>query len=505
MKRLFSLIVMTLFALGLMAEAIPAGYYESIDGKQDSVLKSALSLLVRGGERYEYGPNQYHSTDDAEGKWKKGDLKAYGTWQALPQTDMHPDGIVWDMYSNCVRYYPNKLGDSGCSLNIEHCLPKSWWGWWSKNASNQDTREESWRAYKDLYNLNPSDAQANSNKSNYAPGHVQKGDKFDNGSFRMDSKSKSQYNYICFEPEEQYRGDFARAYFYVATAYEFLEWKADYSQYADTKKYLVFSDAIQQVLLDWHRADPVSDKERCRADRISDIQHNRNPYIDYPELVEYIWGEKKGQAVDLSALTCEFKTDVCPEPILPTPGPIQYDTLINLPAIAKNAVANYTNGTIQGAEANLVSNGTASCTMGSSTKDGEISFSGLNLTDTVVLDFRASAYNTAGSMQLDIYINNDTTPLRTIEVTVEKNTRDEIHYYTTLPKTTTSFRILSVGGSTSKRACMQELYLLSPKKDTTPIEATETEAEGASKMLRDGQLIILRNNKAYSIQGQQIR
>ena len=55
----------------------------------------------------------------------------------------------------------------------------------------------------------------------------------------------------------------------------------------------MFSDAIIGVLLDWHRADPVSDKERCRMDVISDIQGNRNPYIDYPELVEYIWGNKK--------------------------------------------------------------------------------------------------------------------------------------------------------------------------------------------------------------------
>ena len=41
-------------------------------------------------------------------------------------------------------------------------------------------------AYKDLYNLNPSDQRANGQKSNYAPGHIKTGDKFDNGSFRMD-------------------------------------------------------------------------------------------------------------------------------------------------------------------------------------------------------------------------------------------------------------------------------------------------------------------------------
>ena len=147
MKRTSIFIAALLFSVGMMAEDIPAGYYDAIDGKQDSALKSTLSLIVRGGERYEYGTNQYHSTSNPP-EWEKGDFKAYGTWQALPITDRKEGGIVWDMYSDCVRYYPNKLGDSGCSLNIEHCLPKSWWG----GTVNE--------AYKDLYNLNPSDQRA---------------------------------------------------------------------------------------------------------------------------------------------------------------------------------------------------------------------------------------------------------------------------------------------------------------------------------------------------------
>lgn len=490
MKKHFFLILTVLFSVGMMAEDIPAGFYDAINGTQDSVLKSTLSLLVRGGERYEYGANQYHTSSNPPA-WEKGDLKAYGTWQALPLTDMHPDGIVWDMYSNCVRYYPNKQGESGCSLNIEHCLPKSWWG----GTVNE--------AYKDLYNLNPSDQRANSQKSNYAPGHVTKGDKFNNGSFLMDSKSKSQYGYICWEPEAQYRGDFARTYFFMATAYEYLEWTA-YTEYISSDSYLMFSDAIIQVLLDWHRADPVSDKECCRADRISDIQHNRNPFIDYPELVEYIWGNKKGQAVDMNALTCAFKTDVCPEPIPPTPDPQKYDTIINLPAIAKNTVKNYSSGTIQGAEVDIQSNGTSSITMGASNRDGEISFTGIALADTAVLAFRASPYNSAKSMQLDIYLNGSDTPFRTISETVQQETRNEVRYRITVPATTQSIRILSVGGSTDKRACMQELYLLAPKAGQGVCNTGE-EKQVPRKEIREGKIVIVKDNRSYSIFGQQIR
>lgn len=500
MKRLFLFGTIVFWALGMMAEDMPAGFYDSITGKKDSVLKTTLSLLVRGGERYEYGPNQYHSTSNPP-EWEKGDFKAYGTWQALPLTDIHPDGIIWDMYSNSVRYFPNKQGESGCSLNIEHCLPKSWWGW-NKDLASSDP---AWIAYKDLYNLNPSDQRANSQKSNYAPGHVKKGDKFNNGSFKMDAAKSSGYGYICWEPAEEYRGDFARAYFYMATAYEYLTWTA-YSQYISNASYLMFSDSIQKVLLDWHRADPVSDKEICRADRISDIQHNRNPFIDYPELVEYIWGNKKGEAVDLPSLTCTAGTVICPEPIIPTPEPQLYDTLINLPAITAALVNAVSHDGIQGsANSGIQSNGTASITMGKSSTDGEISFTGINLTDTAVLAFRASPYNSATSMQLDVYLNGSSEPFHTINVTVEQDTRNEVRYRITIPQNTTSIRMVSVGGSTSKRACMQELYLLSPKKDTNPIATPEVEKETVTKVLRDGQLVIIRNNETYSLQGQRIQ
>lgn len=498
MKRLFLFGTIVFWALGMMAEDMPAGFYDSITGKKDSVLKTTLSLLVRGGERYEYGPNQYHSTSNPP-EWEKGDFKAYGTWQALPLTDIHPDGIIWDMYSNSVRYFPNKQGESGCSLNIEHCLPKSWWGW-NKDLASSDP---AWIAYKDLYNLNPSDQRANSQKSNYAPGHVKKGDKFNNGSFKMDAAKSSGYGYICWEPAEEYRGDFARAYFYMATAYEYLTWTA-YSQYISNASYLMFSDSIQKVLLDWHRADPVSDKEICRADRISDIQHNRNPFIDYPELVEYIWGNKKGEAVDLSSLTCTAGTVICPEPIIPTPEPQLYDTLINLPAITAALVNAVSHDGIQGsANSGIQSNGTASITMGRSSTDGEISFTGINLADTAVLAFRASPYNSATRMQLDVYANE--TLVKSIEVEVKNDTRNEVRYRITIPQNTTSIRMVSVGGSTSKRACMQELYLLSPKKDTNPIATPEVEKETVTKVLRDGQLVIIRNNETYSLQGQRIQ
>ena len=492
MRKLFLFAIASLFSMALFAEAIPAGYYDAINGTQDSVLKSTLYSIIKGGERYLYGTNEYHSSSNPP-EWEKGDLKGYGTWYAFPLTDMHPDGIIWDMYSNCVRYYPKDRGESGCSLNIEHCLPKSWWG----TGVKTDT------IYRDLYNLNPSDAQANSNKSNYAPGHVTRGDKFDNGSFRMDSKNKSQYNYICWEPAAEYRGDFARTYFYMVTAYEQQTWSSTYSDYVNNDSYLRFTPTIVQVLLDWHRADPVSNKEICRADQISTIQGNRNPFIDYPELVEYIWGNKKGQSVNLSSLACAFESGVCPDPISPEPDPQQYDTLIYLPGLSKAIVNDYSNGDIKGfASDKIQSNGTRSITMGASTTDGYLTFNHLNLTDSAILVFRASAYNTADAMQLDIYAG--TTLIRSIIETVVQKTRNEVWYRTTIPAGTDSITIISVGGATTKRACMQELYLIQPNGQTTGITVPLRESP-ARKELREGRVVIIRNASIYSTLGQQIR
>jgi endonuclease I len=97
-------------------------------------------------------------------------------------------------------------------MNIEHSVAKSWWGGTNNNA------------YKDLYHLNPSDATANSARSNYPLG-INNGSKFDNGSIKVGNNTYStEYSGLCFEPLDEYKGDFARAYMYMFTCYEDLSW-----------------------------------------------------------------------------------------------------------------------------------------------------------------------------------------------------------------------------------------------------------------------------------------
>lgn len=288
----FFTLALFLFSSSLFtyAEEMPNGYYASIEGKKDSLLKVALYQIIKGGERYVYGPTTYHTTNkilDGDTIWKIGDIKAHGTWHGFLISDQLSDGSIWDMYSTTKRYFPIK-GGSAAGMDIEHSLPKSWWG-----GDEND-------AYTDLYHLNPADRVANNNKSNYPPGILNDSNKVNNGVFFM-GKDK-EWNDYAFCVIDEYKGDFARSYFYVSTAYHDMKWDTSYSKYVNSNTYLTFTPHLIEVLLQWHRIDPVSEKEINRLDAISSIQHNRNPFIEYPELVEYIWGDKKGESVDLSQL-----------------------------------------------------------------------------------------------------------------------------------------------------------------------------------------------------------
>ena len=243
---------------------IPEGYYNNASGLANGELKTALSEIIRVGKRLGYG--------GGEGS----------TWSGFAKTDLHPEGYVWDMYSYQKRYF-NADNKAPGGMNIEHSVAKSWWGGDSNNA------------YKDLYHLNPSDANANSARSNYPLGVVKDGKTV--GSLKIGNNSfGNEYSGNSFEPLDEYKGDFARAYMYMFTCYEDLKWTGTQAPtMLNNEKYPMLKPWAAELLLKWNREDPVSEKELNRAADIYKIQENRNPFIDYPELAEYLWGENKGE------------------------------------------------------------------------------------------------------------------------------------------------------------------------------------------------------------------
>lgn len=262
----FSFLIVALLSLTVSAQ-IPVDYYNTALGKSNATLKTALHQIIEVGTRLTYGSG------------------SNSTWSGFEKTDLDPDGYVWDMYSNNKVKFPGN-GATPSGLNIEHSVAKSWWG----GTNNY--------AYKDLYHLNPSNAQANSARGSYPLG-VNNGGTFDNGCIKVGNNTfGSEYNGKCFEPLDEYKGDFARAYLYMFTCYEDFNWIGTNAptMLVANETWPMLKTWAKNLLLQWSRQDPVSEKELKRSAEIYKIQGNRNPFIDYPELAEYLWGNLQGQA-----------------------------------------------------------------------------------------------------------------------------------------------------------------------------------------------------------------
>lgn len=265
---------LALAALAPAAYAVaPDGYYESLEGKSSGELKTAIHDLI-------------------------ADFKLISSYNALPQyfavTDVYPElqngrKRWWDMYSDIPLYAPSFSG-----LNREHSFPKSWWGG-STSVS----------AYVDLNHLYPSEMDANMAKSNYPLGEVDRSEHitFQNGISTVGYPVLGQGGGASrvFEPDDEYKGDFARTYFYMVTCYQNLTWKWTYM--VNQNVFPTLNNWSAQLLMRWHRQDPVSDKETMRNDKVYGYQGNRNPFIDHPELAEYLWGDKVGEPYHVGGST----------------------------------------------------------------------------------------------------------------------------------------------------------------------------------------------------------
>jgi len=284
MKRFIKNIILIATAAMITSNvnaSIPTGYYTSINGKRGQDLKNAVHSLL-----------------------KKHTVVTYSSmWYHFPSTDCYPDNPnrVWDMYSNIARYFRGSSSVSG--MNREHSFPKSWWG-----GTQVD-------AYTDLNHLYPSDADANMAKNNYPLGEVSTAS-FNNGVTKVGTPIAGQGGgcSTVFEPDDEYKGDFARTYFYMATCYQDYTWR--YTYMVNNTSWLTLNQWSIDLLLKWSRQDPVSDKETARNEAVYIIQNNRNPFIDNPLLAEYIWGTHSGEVFNIDDTGDEPQGD----PILITPN-----------------------------------------------------------------------------------------------------------------------------------------------------------------------------------------
>ena len=205
------------------------------------------------------------------------------------------DGTILDMYSenpsssDTYNYTPvtdqcgNYSGEGSC-YNREHSFPKSWFN-------------DEYPMYTDIHHLFATDGYVNGQRSNYPYGVVGTSTFVsDNGSKVGSASSDLGYSGTVFEPIDEFKGDFARAYFYMATRYEDIisTWEVNSDSAAavlDSSSDYVFEEWVITMLKTWSENDPVSQKELDRNEAAYEFQGNRNPFIDHPEYVNEIWAD----------------------------------------------------------------------------------------------------------------------------------------------------------------------------------------------------------------------
>lgn len=274
---------------------VPDNYvslYEQLIGKSGNALFSELETIAATGY-------QSHSYADL--------------WTFFNTTDVDENGYIWDMYSDC-RFTPitNKCGNyrNVCDCyNREHSLPKSWFGGSDSNAPGTD-----------LFHLVPTDGKVNGQRSNYAFGECSNGTYLTNQARgKLGASTFAGYTNVgtVFEPDDIYKGDFARSYFGMlvryGTSFAFNQADGGTKMFSNSgaqisaSNHYGLTEYSVALLMRWHQLDAVSSKETNRNNAIQQTQGNRNPFIDCPVLAEYLWGNKAGQAVtraDLVSCGC---------------------------------------------------------------------------------------------------------------------------------------------------------------------------------------------------------
>lgn len=257
-KSLFLSVALSFYSVFTFSQ-IPAGYYSTATGKTGAELKTALYNIIKGHTSISYD----------------------GLWTAFQTTDKRANGKVWDMYSNIeFTFGSNQCGNyssEGDCYNREHSFPKSWFN-------------DATPMYTDLFHLYPTDGYVNGRRSNYPFGEVSSPSYTSGNGSKLGPCSYSGYTGVVFEPIDEYKGDFARTYFYMVTRYENVISTWPGCDMIDGSTYPAFSAWAKSMLLEWSKNDPVSQKEIDRNNAVYTIQHNRNPYIDHSEYADAVWG-----------------------------------------------------------------------------------------------------------------------------------------------------------------------------------------------------------------------
>ena len=279
----------------IVTPTIPTGYYDSLEGLSGNALKQAVQDIIAAPTV------RLHSYADI--------------WDIIRTADQNPENSnqIWDMYLEIPMAKLDQQTTSSIvgKWNREHIFCQSRGGF---EVANGDTADGIgvWNStsaasvvdgVSDAHHIRAENGQENSTRNNKNYGTV-------NSSTVYAGPSGTQGSW---------RGDVARALFYMAVRFDGLNVvNGDPSEYLPSTSIASGNIGDLATLLVWNHSDPRDDFEMNRNNYIYTWQMNRNPFIDYPLLVNYIFGANFGQPWSSSLSIqnpIENKVAVYPNPI----------------------------------------------------------------------------------------------------------------------------------------------------------------------------------------------
>ena len=256
----------------IVTPTIPTGYYDSLEGLSGNALKQAVQDIIAAPTV------RLHSYADI--------------WDIIRTADQNPENSnqIWDMYLEIPMAKLDQQTTSSIvgKWNREHIFCQSRGGFEVANGDTADgigvwnsTSEASVvDGVSDAHHIRAENGQENSSRNNKNYGTV-------NSSTVYAGPSGTQGSW---------RGDVARALFYMAVRFDGLNVvNGDPSEYLPSTSIASGNIGDLATLLVWNHSDPRDDFEMNRNNYIYTWQMNRNPFIDYPLLVDYIFGANFGQ------------------------------------------------------------------------------------------------------------------------------------------------------------------------------------------------------------------
>ncbi|HMN68564.1 MAG TPA: endonuclease [Bdellovibrionales bacterium] len=230
----------------------PSAFYQHVeDGAREQALRQELHAIMASG----------HVNLGYTGARRLlfGELHLLRTGQGYAIRDVYCRKLATQRDFKSRPPAPGQIPDPAV-LNAEHTWPQS-------KFSTRFPRDIQ---KADLHILYPVLSRANSSRGNLEFGDV--------AAPLTHPCKASRRGYTArgggtrhFEVPDEQKGDTSRAIFYFAVRYQ-----------------MPVSELQEDSLKAWHRLDPVDDFERVRNEAIYAKQKVRNPFIDYPELVELI-------------------------------------------------------------------------------------------------------------------------------------------------------------------------------------------------------------------------